>query len=208
MHLYVAPTFINLEKPTFWKPNNQQDESGLHRRGGSKPFDNDEKSIDEDPGTMRGMRFDGQEDRDGNSLEKILTFTSASFKYVFRPESESDQQTPLLDINFQLKQVTCEMDGPSMWRFLGIFQATFLDRGEKSDEAQLVEEAMAKDLTQYKPEGLRDKIDNKIKSAMGSNMHNRHRTPVFSKRVSYEIDRCNFKFRNLEETEFAKGDIE
>jgi hypothetical protein len=38
------------------------------------------------------------------------------------------------------------MDGPSMWQFLGVFKRTFLDRGEKSIDTLLIEEARAKDL--------------------------------------------------------------
>ena len=96
MHLYVAPTFINLEKPTFWNPNNSKKQGGgaIGKRPSSEMQENDDKSIEEEnSNTLRVMRSGshGQEDRDDtNVLRKILSFTSMSCKYVFRGESESD----------------------------------------------------------------------------------------------------------------------
>ena len=92
------------------------------------------------------------------------------------------------------------MDGPSMWRFKGVFESNFLDRGEKCDEVILVEEAMAKDLKQYRPDQLRDMIDKEVKSMMGSFMN--QMKPIFSKRVSYSVDQLEFRFFNLDK-EFA-----
>ena len=42
------------------------------------------------------------------------------------------------------------MDGPSLWQFLGVFKSTFLDRGEKSEDLLLIEEAKQKDLKKFK----------------------------------------------------------
>lgn len=49
-------------------------------------------------------------------------------------KSYCDHHNPLLDIEIKLSSVNCEMDSPSMWQFLGVFKATFLDRGEKSED--------------------------------------------------------------------------
>ena len=42
------------------------------------------------------------------------------------------------------------MDGPSLWQFLGVFKSTFLDRGEKSEDLLLIEEAKQKDLKKFR----------------------------------------------------------
>jgi len=97
------------------------------------------------------------------------------------------------------------MDGPSMWQFLGVFKSTFLDRGEKSEDNLLIEEARAKDLKQFKPDQLREMIDREVKGSMGSLLN--QMKPIFVKRVSYSVDQCEFSFFNLN-TKFASGTVE
>mmetsp|Transcript_16731 Transcript_16731/g.22566 ORF Transcript_16731/g.22566 Transcript_16731/m.22566 type:complete len:197 (-) Transcript_16731:804-1394(-) len=120
-------------------------------------------------------------------------------------ESYCDHHNPLLDIEFKLSSVNCEMDSPSMWQFLGVFKATFLDRGEKSEDQHLIEEARIRDLKSFKPEQLREMIDKEVKSAMGSLLN--QMKPIFSKRVSYSLEHCEFSFFNLNQ-KFASGKVE
>jgi len=45
----------------------------------------------------------------------VLSFRQTQMKYVFLSKSHCDHTNPLLDIDFKLSSVTCEMDGPSLW---------------------------------------------------------------------------------------------
>lgn len=91
-----------------------------------------------------------------------------------------------------------------MYQFLGVFKSTFLDRGEKSVDLLLTEEARAKDLKTFKLDKLREMIHNEVQSKMGLIDQKR---PIFSKRVSYAINHCEFSFFNLD-TKFASGNVE
>ena len=107
-----------------------------------------------------------------NALRRVLTFTSVNMKFIFLDSSQIDtmQSQPILDIDFELKKVSCQMDGPSLWQFIAVFKSTFLHRGEKSEDVYLLEEAMAKDLEKYKPDQLREMIEKEVKSQMGSRL--------------------------------------
>ena len=77
----------------------------------------------------------------------MLSFNQTNIKYVWLNAEQSDHQNPLLDIDIKLSSVDCEMDGPSLWQFIGVFKSPFLDRGEKSADVLLCEEARMKDLS-------------------------------------------------------------
>lgn len=97
------------------------------------------------------------------------------------------------------------MDGPSLWQFLGVFKSTFLDRGEKSEDSRLIDEAKQKDLKKFKRDQLRELIDKEVKSAMGGLLT--QMKPIFVKRVAYSMDSCEFSFFNLSK-KFASGKVE
>ena len=176
MNLYVAPTYINLEKPTFWKHNGPKPErtSGEKKKRPSSAKQSNRMSHiggGESSDRNREARSGSLGDEDGeniNALRKIFSFTSVNLKYVFLQEQYCDSRNPILDIEMKLSSVDCEMDGPSMWQFLGVFKSGFLDRGEKSEDALLIEEAMAKDLKEFKIADLREMIDKEVKNKMGS----------------------------------------
>ena len=59
---------------------------------------------------------------------------------------------PKIQIDFKLKEVVSELDGPSMWHFLSVFKSIILTRGEKSEDLLLIEEGRLNDLKKYRPE--------------------------------------------------------
>ena len=58
------------------------------------------------------------------------------------------------------------MDGPNMWHFASVFQSILLNRGEKSADLQLIDEAKQNELKMYKPEVLQEMIDKEVKKNM------------------------------------------
>ena len=91
MNLYVAPTYINLEKPTFWKPNNPKFEESkqpgqAQQDGGEVPLPSEEDENNK-PDNLLSSSFNEMEDKEHiNALRKVLSFSSVNLKFVFLEE--------------------------------------------------------------------------------------------------------------------------
>lgn len=92
MNLYVAPTYINLEKPTFWKPNNPKPEEGKQMSsqqyldGEGLHTDEEEKLDNHKLASMNDM----EDNEHINALRKVLSFSSVNLKFVFLDENSYD----------------------------------------------------------------------------------------------------------------------
>ena len=143
-----------------------------------------------------------QHGEENHVLRSICVFKDTRLHFEFLNDELQDFAHPKVSIGLSIKEVKCDMDGPNMWHFASVFQSILLNRGEKSADLQLIEEAKLNELKMFRPEILQTMVDKEVKKNLC-----RFAKKQFSRRVTYNIDNCEFSFYNDTE-KFATGNIQ
>lgn len=138
---YVAPTFINLENPTFW--TNQSN------------FASTKNNIFAEP-----QLYSDSE----NLLRKIIFVNNMSFKFDFLNEDFVDNLNPKLTFDVDIERMEGSFNGSEWWRFYEVIEQIVLSRGEKAAEVILIENRRSKEMKRMKTEFIRDIINSKLKN--------------------------------------------
>lgn len=113
MDCYVAPTFINLENPTFWV---NQGNIGVPRF--TAPNKNSSFG-----GTSRGYYYQQNfGSASENLLRKILFVNDISFNFEFLTDDFVDNNNPSLTLDIKVERVEGSVSGQDWTRFLQVLE--------------------------------------------------------------------------------------
>ena len=106
--VYVAPTFINLENPTFWM---NQGELSQESQNQDKMFDGGFK------GKFSNVVNDGE-----NLLRKIIFANNMSINLEFLNAELVDHLNPRLTMDVNIERLEGSMNGSEWWRFYHVIE--------------------------------------------------------------------------------------
>jgi len=145
MDCYVAPTFINLENPTFWMNQGnigRADFTASNHNYGQHNIHSESENL----------------------LRKIIFANNMSLSLDFLNNDFVDNLNPKLTIDVDIERLEGSMNGTEWWRFYHVIEQIVLSRGEKAAEVILIENRRSKEMKRMKTEFIRDIINSKLKN--------------------------------------------
>jgi hypothetical protein len=216
MDCYVAPTFINLENPTFWM---NHDDSGVAFQPTSQAKREEKKKehvpafsdfndsfgerkkapVDKNTGDYWDYCHNSSpayDDCDSppevtgeNLLRKIILFYDISFSFEFLSLELVDHQLPRLKLDILIERLEGQLNSTEWWHFCQIINAILLNRGEKAAEVTLIEKWRASELKRLNQENIRDIIFAKLKNQYKEQQN--LPKPDLARYLNYNIRKAN-----------------
>jgi hypothetical protein len=193
--VYVAPTFINLENPTFWM--NQGYNGSKMPCFGGQAGSNPGFKFSQDPNTFTDFFNDAPENFSGESenlLRKIIFANNMSINLDFLDADFVDNLNAGITMDVAIERLEGSMNGSEWWRFYHVIEQIVLSRGEKAAEVIQIENRRAKEMKRMKTDFIRDIINSKLKNQYKEQQN--EIKPDIAKRVTYSINDAKLKLFN------------
>jgi len=224
MDCYVAPTFINLENPTFWinQANIGNVGMGHHTsrpfrdgmRGSSPAGKSKTNNLNAGSSGYQSSRgnfddfFDDQTQNinvEGeNLLRKIIFVNDISFDFEFLKHTFVDSINPKLKLDIFMERLEGSLNGSEWWHFYHIIHQIMMSRGEKAAEVILIENRRRKQMNGMKTEFIRDIINSKLKNQYKEQPN--EIKPDIAKQIKYTINNSKLKLFNQNQ-QFSALDV-